>query len=78
MDQVSVAGPYFDSDDMASLLEPHFEDLSTGPTANLPLTDQVCHLCWIPLWARKQKKKKNHHNVSQIQLNVVSVQTVQA
>lgn len=42
-------GSYFDSDDMAGLLEAHFEDLSTGPAANLPLVDQVRHLSWMPL-----------------------------
>lgn len=47
------AGSYFHSDDMGGLLESHFEDLSAGPTADLPLTDQVCHLCWIPLWTGK-------------------------
>lgn len=75
MAQVNAAGSYFDSDDMASLLEPHFEDLSTGPTANLSLIDQVCHLCWMPLWAQKQKKKKSSQCFT---LNVVSVQTLQA
>lgn len=51
---VSAGGSYFDSDDMASFLESHFEDLSTGPTAYLPLADQVCHLRWIPLWTDKE------------------------
>lgn len=48
-DQVSAGESYFDSDDMACLLESHFEDLSTGAAADLSLTDQVCHLCWISL-----------------------------
>ena len=47
---------YFDSDDVARLLESHFEDLSTGAAADLTLTDQVCHLCWIPLNRRHRKK----------------------
>lgn len=40
---------YFDRNDMARLLESHFEDLSTSPAADLPLAEQVCYLCWIPL-----------------------------
>lgn len=40
---------YFDRNDMARLLESHFEDLSTSPAADLPLAKQVCYLCWIPL-----------------------------
>lgn len=48
--QESPPGSYFDSDDMTCLLEPDFEDLPTRPAADLPLTDQVCHFCWIPLW----------------------------
>lgn len=74
-DMVSAGGSYFDSNDMASLLESHFEDLSTGPTANLPLTDQVCHLRRIPLWTDEeaQTQTKQHH----LQLNVVSMQTLQ-
>lgn len=56
-DQMSagVGGSYFDSDDVAGLLESNFEDLPTGAAADLPLTDQVCHLCWIPLWTDRHK-----------------------
>lgn len=63
-EQVSAQGSYFDSDDMAGLLESHFEDLSTGPAANLPLTDQVCDLRWIPLWTGKdtQTEKTLDHS----------------
>lgn len=47
------AGPHLDSDDVAGLLEAHFEDLSTGPTADLPLIDQVRHLSWMSLRAEE-------------------------
>lgn len=46
---VSCAAHLFDSDDVAGLLESHFEDLPTGSAADLPLADQVRHLRWIPL-----------------------------
>lgn len=50
-----VCGSYFDSDDVAGLLESNFEDLSTRAAADLPFTDQVCHLRWIPLWTDEHK-----------------------
>ena len=53
-DQVSAGGSYLDSYDMARLLESHFEDLSTGPAADLSLADQVCLLRWIPLWTEEE------------------------
>lgn len=45
----NASSSYFDSDDVAGLLESHFEDLPTGSAADLPLADQVRHLRWIPL-----------------------------
>lgn len=62
--KVSAGGTYFDSDDMASFLESHFEDLSTGPAAYLPLTDQVRHLRWIPLRTDKEASKDHSKDVS--------------
>lgn len=56
---MSAGGSYFDSDDMVGLLESYFEDLSTGPAANLPLTDQVRHLGWIPLWTDEEAQTQN-------------------
>ncbi len=38
-----------DCDDIASLLKANFKHLSTGSTADLPLTDQIRHLCRVPL-----------------------------
>lgn len=49
---VRTAEAYFDGDDVARFPESHFENLPTGPTADLPLADQVGHLGWIPLHKR--------------------------
>lgn len=61
--KVSAGGSYFDSNDMVGLLESHFEDLSTCATADLPLTDQVCHLRWIPLWTDMKVKPHLEHRL---------------
>ena len=41
--------PYFDGNDVARLLEAHFEDLSARAAADLPLADQVGHLRLVSL-----------------------------
>lgn len=59
---------YFDSNDMACLLEAHFKDLSTGPTADLPLTYQICDFRWIPL--EKQIHRKQYEIVPNVTVSM--------